>query len=190
MQSKPQYGFHTRHPTSSSGLNSRQTPGTLDDFTRLTGVTSDAEQSPLKVPPKAFQMYWWIASTSPGRRKAGLPSLPDLCKRLGGRGGRRAPRCPGGASSPRSLGISATRQGWSRIPAAKSTWSTTAARRPSRCEPEAQAPRPLRAPGTRCRPPHLERRGAAGRTAEARTAPGEGGRAVRCPRGCGGAAGG
>lgn len=45
MQSKLQYGFHIRHPGSSSGLNSRQPPGTLDDFTRLTGVTSGAEQS-------------------------------------------------------------------------------------------------------------------------------------------------
>lgn len=32
MQNEPQYRFHTRHPASSSGLNSRQPPGTLGDF--------------------------------------------------------------------------------------------------------------------------------------------------------------
>lgn len=147
MQSKPQYRFHTRHPASSSGLNSRQPPGTLDDFTRLTGVTSvqsnHSDPDPSKVPPKRFPNVlvdsFPKGSTSSGSRKAGLPSLPDLCKRLG-RGGRRAPHCPGRASSPVSLGISATRQGWNRIPAAKSTWSTTAARRPSGVSPKPKLP--------------------------------------------------
>lgn len=149
----------------------------------------DPSKVPLKGFPNVLVDSFPKGSTSPGSKKARLPSLPDLCKRLGGRGGLRAPRCPGGASSPGSLGFSATRQGWSCIPAAKSTWSTTAARRPSG-EPEAQAPRPLQAPGTRRGPAHLERRGTAGRTAVAHRASGEGGRAVRCPRGCGGAAGG
>lgn len=196
MQSKPQYQFHTRHPASSSDLNSRQPPGTLDHFTRLTGVTSGAITvilTQVKYPVKGLQMYWWIASLKAQHPpRAGKPgSLVCQTCANGWETGEGAER-PAALAAPPLPAPSASRP-LARAGAASPLPSPPGQRRP-RADRQVRArspgPRPLRAPGTLCGPPRFVRRGAAERTAEARTAPGEGGRAVRCPRGCGGAAGG
>lgn len=147
----------------------------------------------VKYPVKGLQMYWWIASLKAQHPpRAGKPgSLVCQTCANGWETGEGAER-PAALAAPPLPAPSASRP-LARAGAASPLPSPPGQRQP-RADRQVRArspgPRPLRAPGTLCGPPRFVRRGAAERTAEARTAPGEGGRAVRCPRGCGGAAGG